>query len=280
MTIATASLGPDKVPGAALNLPLAIFLATATAFAAYAMPADTFSGLVEATGLPAILPAAQAPLGQTARVAFIAVASLLALAGAWGLLSAIDRIEAREPEELPEIPAVPRIRRADAHPDAPSRRPLSAADLGEPLPRAAPRGVAPASTPAPSAAPEESEEEEELELAEMARFPSFLEPVQPEAANEDEEEEAPLDLTDEAAEPAAAEPLDFGAVAARIALPQDDPSQNVGRLMQRLEAGLQRRSGSPAQEASRPAAAPAPGGPAGHRLRSAIGDLRKMAERG
>jgi hypothetical protein len=105
-------------------------------FFTFAMPRDLFERLVGATGLPAMVPAAQPPLGDTARIAFVAAAALGAFLLAWLLLRALDKRPAaavREPAaDLPADP--PRLRRADMHPDAPSRHPLRAgSDLGVPL---------------------------------------------------------------------------------------------------------------------------------------------------
>jgi hypothetical protein len=107
------------------------------AFALFAVPDDLFAGLVEASGLPSVLAAAQPPLGNTARFAAIAVASTAAFLFVWLVLRALGgkpvqakRRTAPVPIEVP----LPRIRRADAHPDAPARRPLLAGlELGVPF---------------------------------------------------------------------------------------------------------------------------------------------------
>lgn len=97
-----------------------------------AMPADALESLVWNSGVAALLPVAAPPLGVTARallalgsgVLFAAVswAALYLLFGPGGFLVKPVRSE-----------GVPVIRRADAHPDAPPRRPMSSADLGMPL---------------------------------------------------------------------------------------------------------------------------------------------------
>ncbi|TXC69978.1 hypothetical protein FSB78_02680 [Sphingomonas ginsenosidivorax] len=102
------------------------------AIAFVAMPADTLESLVWNSGVAAVLPVAAPPLGVTARallalgsgVLFAAVtwAALYLLFGPGGFLVKPVRSE-----------GVPVIRRADAHPDAPPRRPMSSADLGMPL---------------------------------------------------------------------------------------------------------------------------------------------------
>ena len=97
-----------------------------------AMPAAMLESLVWNSGVAALLPVAAPPLGVTARallalgsgVLFAAVtwAALYLLFGPGGFLVKPVRSE-----------GVPVIRRADAHPDAPPRRPMSSADLGMPL---------------------------------------------------------------------------------------------------------------------------------------------------
>lgn len=115
--------------------------------------------LVRASGLPAFVPAAAPPLGDTARLGFIGLAALLAsgsvllvlalvLAGQrrraikrqedeiMGFMTSkftglfrkdMQRIEAEaaaEMEEEPPVELAPSVRRSDAHPDAPPRAPL------------------------------------------------------------------------------------------------------------------------------------------------------------
>jgi len=97
------------------------------------LPTAQLENLVWRTGVAALVPAAQPPLGVTAR-AVLAIATaavggavtwsaLFLLVGPGGLLTGrVDRED-----------GVPVVRRADAHPDAPPRRPMSAADLGTPM---------------------------------------------------------------------------------------------------------------------------------------------------
>lgn len=135
-----------------LDMAMAALAAASVGFVTFAMPDDLFAGLVTASGLPALLPAAEPPLGTTARLAVVAAAAI----GAFLLVSLALRAlgqpagpKAAKAEAVaePEAPPsgrrrsfmvkeeeAPRIRRADAHPDAPARRPLFAgSDLGEPL---------------------------------------------------------------------------------------------------------------------------------------------------
>lgn len=150
--MAGRSVSAGKTP---LDLGMAALAAASVGFVIFAMPDATFSGLVATSGLPALIPAAEPPLGQTARFAVMVAAAI----GTFFLVSLVLRAlgqqaprpkaAAPEPEVEPETEAppagrrrsfiaaeqpAPKIRRADAHPDAPARRPLFAgSDLGEPL---------------------------------------------------------------------------------------------------------------------------------------------------
>lgn len=94
---------------------------------------DALETLVSDTGIATLIPMAAPPLGATARVAIalgagalvaaILWSSLYLLVGPGGVFAGVRRRE----------DGVPVIRRADAHPDAPPRKPMSAADLGTPL---------------------------------------------------------------------------------------------------------------------------------------------------
>lgn len=118
------------------------------------MPAATLETWVWQSGIAALLPVAQPPLGATARavlaiggaslVGAVVWATLFLLFGPGGFLAG---------DELP-LDGMPVLRKADAHPDAPARRPLSASDLGAPMPPVAlspaePGQAAPVSEPPP-----------------------------------------------------------------------------------------------------------------------------------
>ena len=108
------------------------------------VPSDVLNAAVDRAGFASILPAAASPIGTTGRTilallagAAIAACGLLPQAKAWVL----DRMDtfARAPRTRVgsggEREEAPVVRRADAHPDAPPRRPIRAAsDLGDPLP--------------------------------------------------------------------------------------------------------------------------------------------------
>jgi hypothetical protein len=121
----------------------------ATVAAATLMPAVTLENLVWTSGIAALVPAAEPPLGVTARAvlalaggagaAAVTWAALYLLFGRGGYFNRVAKGEA----------GAPAVRRADAHPDAPPRRPMSAADLGTPL-----MEVVPAATREPAKAAE------------------------------------------------------------------------------------------------------------------------------
>ena len=94
------------------------------------LPAAWLEGAVVGSGIAALLTVAEPPLGATARavlalgggiaVAAVTWAALYLLFGPGGLIAL-----------KPARKDVPTVRRADAHPDAPPRWPLSAAELSE-----------------------------------------------------------------------------------------------------------------------------------------------------
>lgn len=132
----------------ALDLPVAALAGLAVAFAAFTIPADLFSDLVGASGLAEILPAAQPPLGTTARIATAAAGSLTMFGLAFMLLRWLDRFAVQAPAR-PVAGAGPKLRKRDVHPDAPAVRPISASlELGEPAP---PVAVKRTPSPAPPA---------------------------------------------------------------------------------------------------------------------------------
>lgn len=119
-----------------------------------ALPVGWIEGAVQASGVAALLPVAEPPLGATARAllalaggalaATIVWAALYILFGAGGLL--VPR---------PRAAGEPVFRRADAHPDAPPRRPLSVAELtATPAPIGRPAYPEPA-IPVPMSGPAE-----------------------------------------------------------------------------------------------------------------------------
>lgn len=256
---------------------LAALAALSAGFVAFAMPQPLFSGLVEASRLPEFVAAAQPPLGETARFAAAGAAALLTFAAVWGLMAVLGRVPAR-PEAEPEAEVeAPRLRRADSHPDAPARRPLLARDLGEPLdledfPQA----------PA----------EEEPALAETGHrpLPAFLVAQEPETKPVAEAEPEPQWATAEPMaepepdpEPEAERPpiAELAELAARLPETGEDPDQSLSQLVNRIEFGLSRkRQALPAADLPPAEDAPTEQDKVGHRLRSAINDLQKIASSG
>lgn len=267
--------GPRR---SALDLPVAALAGLAVAFAMFTIPDDLLAEAVAATGIGEVIAAAQPPLGTTARAVLAGGGALAAFIAAFLLLRWLDRFAHRAPAAAPKVieAAGPRIRRSDAHPDAPPCRPISASrDLGEPAPPARPASARPAPveqafTPEPATP--------------AASAPAVAEPTSPE----------------DAASPSAAIPFPWPD--APHAAPGQ--SQTLRELMARLEHGLARRERAaafasdpvaetpaaagpspapapetPAPETQEKAAPPAQPSPAGDRLQSAMDGLRALSVR-
>jgi hypothetical protein len=143
--VKAASRGGGKV---STDAAMAAFASLAVGFALFAMPADLFESL----------------FGSSIRVRILVGGVLLAFAAVFALLRALERLPSGGRRRSAEIPAEPpRLRRADAHPDAPPRWPIFARhELGAPLP---------AEQPEADQRPEGVEPEEVEHLAD-----SFAEP--------------------------------------------------------------------------------------------------------
>ncbi|HEY0012919.1 MAG TPA: hypothetical protein VGB79_08720 [Allosphingosinicella sp.] len=300
-----------------IDLPLAAVAALAVGFAAFVVPDHILSRIVEGSGLPSILSAAQPPLGTTARACIGAVAALATFGAVFTLLRLLggsggkaprrerDRNREREPAPMFEVHEVhddhdlpaPRLRRADIHPDAPARRPILAArELGEPdlrPPAPAPAepqeavveqaalapGFMPAHVPEPEPTPKP---EPDVVQSEEAAEPA------PHAPALDELELSGPDIQMIATEPVAAFEAAEPPVPADAAPAPREPvaDATIADLMARLERGLARRlHEAPAAVRPEPVRAPEPDpSPIFHsggddRLRSAIENLQKMAAR-
>ncbi|QCB43911.1 hypothetical protein E5673_18185 [Sphingomonas sp. PAMC26645] len=94
---------------------------------------DALEALVSDTGIAALIPMAAPPLGATARAILALGAGALVAAILWSSLYLLFGPGGVFAGTRPREDGVPVIRRADAHPDAPPRKPMSAADLGTPL---------------------------------------------------------------------------------------------------------------------------------------------------
>ena len=227
-----------------LDVFMAAVAAGSVAFVVYAMPDRHFGGLVEVSGLPQLLPAAQPPLGLTARIGALAAAALATFGLVWLLLRALGpkKPEPKRKTKPVEIDVAPKIRRADAHPDAPARRPIFAAlDLGDPDAQAEALAEA---------------------LAEDVAF-------------------TPLDEAEMEVEPFEPAPETVPAMAARLPEPPEAISATIPDLMQRLELGLLRKQSPDWPVAEAPPAEPAEdAAEIDDRLRSAIEGLQQLARRG
>jgi hypothetical protein len=98
------------------------------------LPQTALEDWVWQSGLPGLIAVAEPPLGTTARAVLALGAATLAAAVTWSalfLLIGPDGVFAPRPAAEEGVPV---LRRADAHPDAPARKPMSAADLGAPFP--------------------------------------------------------------------------------------------------------------------------------------------------
>ena len=243
-----------------LDIAMAALAASSVAFAIYAMPGAYFEQAVTSTGLPLIVDAAQPPLGATARLGAVLAAAAATFALVWLVLRSLGPKKAPVPKRQPEITEIeiepPKIRRADAHPDAPARRPILAGlDLGGSFDQLGTfDGEEPAVTPFEEVAEEEPEQRSEEE--DMRPFPSFLVLEQPE---------------EERDEPA------FEDLAAALPEVPEVEQTSIPHLMQRLELGLLRRERGSAQNGDRD---PGEAERIDERLRGAIADLQKLTARG
>lgn len=246
------------------------------------MPTDLFASLIDGAGLPLILSAAQPPLGSTARLAVMAAGAAFSFVSVWLLLNRLDGVGRRRTEIVPEPEwLAPRVRRADAHPDAPLRRPIFAgSDLGEPgednlvldsswldmaatVPghRAEDIGMpTPSSPDEADAAADESEGIASLAADEPA---------------DEQADESTLELRqDQMADEAEDQAVSTEALMARLPLPEGR-GESVSNLIERLDAGL--------AACEWPLAAASPGTrpePADNRLQAALDELQRIAGRG
>ena len=102
--------------------------------AVFSLPIGLLERLVWTSGVATMLSAAQPPLGPTARACLALGAAVVTGAVAWSLLFLLFGPGGLLGPRVGDAIAVePRVRRGDSHPDAPPRRPMTAADLGTPL---------------------------------------------------------------------------------------------------------------------------------------------------
>ena len=248
-----------------LALVAAAAFCVAAALGAFALPASLVENLVMDSGLPAVLAAAEPPLGFTARALLASGLGLFVGLVAWLGLSVvlagrsvtIGRFRAEA-----EPSAAPAIRRADAHPDAPPRPPLLATrDLGTPFLEIRASGREPVAT-----APEEIVEEPvepveqplpedldqplaafdpdampEVPLAAPVTLPSLSQPAKPAVFEPNERFEVYQLMPPVRPAPA---PELVTSREERIMRPETEAS--VHALLERLERGVARRT-APAQ---------------------------------
>lgn len=120
-----------------LPLPAGLTLGLGVAASVALAPGGWLEAAVRLSGAAALTSAAQPPLGGTARALIGTIAGVFTGATAWAalyLLIGPGGPFAREGGEG----GLPTVRTADAHPDAPPRRILSATELGSPPPPIAP----------------------------------------------------------------------------------------------------------------------------------------------
>lgn len=184
------------------------------------LPSRLLEAVVELAGLPAMLPAAQPPLGTTARLLLAGCGALFVGATVWAALYLLfgpggPFAKAGGTDGLPQV------RVADAHPDAPPRKPFSAADFGAPPP------------PVPMAPPVEQPLPSDLDQPLAAFDPAAIpdEPKQPVRPVEP--------ITPRAAKLAPGERIESFEISSRQA--EEAGATSVEALLERLEQGTFRR---------------------------------------
>jgi hypothetical protein len=194
------------------------------------LPTDTLEHLVWTSGVAALVPAAQPPLGPTARALLAAGGGLVTAAVVWSALfllfgpgGFLERKPRVKTAAVPSASRMPNVRRADAHPDAPPRRPMTAADLGTPLMEV---GTPPVEQPLPA----------DLDQPLAAFDPAALAVPTHESART-----APALAPGERIETFALTPPP-PATAPRAARREPASAQSIDALLRRLEEGAGRRS--------------------------------------
>jgi len=254
---------------------MGMILGLALAFFVFAMPRDVFEGIVSASGLPSMLAAAEPPLGQTARMIMAALAGGLSAILVSVLFLCIDW--PAEKKQRPPRPA------------------FSAAELGSLFDE--PEAVHPMPLRSAMAILDEEPITEKLEAIPVLELEEIVdfEPEQPKAEEASSVTDEPIFLDFSAfrskadtenkppvianglssAELAKPEPVKPAVKPMPIPAPNTIPAEeSIETLMQRLEAGLERRE----QDGKAEAQAPTPSLSASG-LRSTLDELRKMAVR-
>lgn len=300
-----------------IPLPLAVAAMTGISIVliAFMLPAGVLEALVAQSGLPAFLSAAEPPLGTTARGLIGATGGAAMALATWVLLRAL--------EGLPNI-RLPRLdrgangalfARADAAPQRPAesehkrRRPiLAGSDLGAPFHSVraeAARVPPPVKQPIiferiAESAPAEADPDWLLDAAASAepeivsdREPpaepasTALAPDPSEAVDDEPVVREPILIESPAVAPPPAEPVAVQPAAPVPAERRPAGDESIAALVQRLEAGLERRklvlasSRDDLLPAAEPVTDPAPIAPdIDAALRDALGTLQRMTARG
>ena len=115
----------EKLPGwgAAVS-------AVAVGLVFVALPSARLDAMIDAGGIAAVLSVAAPPLGAGARAVLALGGGALVAVVVWSVLYTLFGVGGILVSRPSSADGVPVVRRADAHPDAPPRRPLSAAELG------------------------------------------------------------------------------------------------------------------------------------------------------
>ena len=120
-------VGMDKLVAAAVAAVAAVSL--------FLVPAVVLERAAQASGLSDMFAPLAPPLGMKARIGL----ALMVAGTVFGMMLVVTRFLMRpkaaraEPQVQDDLPPAPRLRRRDAHPDAPARAPISAMrDFGEP----------------------------------------------------------------------------------------------------------------------------------------------------
>lgn len=261
--------------------PLLLALLTGGAVAAICMmlPGGVLESIVVASGLPGVLAAAEPPLGMTARALVAGVGGLAVAAAVWALLTALDR--------LPKI-KLPSMKRGSngamfarpveaPRPDAPvepvvRRRPiLAGADLGMPFDSVTEK-------PKPILAEKPVRAPAAVEDAPIALTPP--EPVEEIAAPILAEVEAEPEIV----APIAAEPEPEESIAPEPVMAAQPPrplpaTQSLTTLVDRLEAGFDRRRLALVSSREEPVRGAPPAPDIDAALRDALGTLQRMTAR-
>jgi hypothetical protein len=246
------------------------------------VPVNTLESLVMASGIPAVFSAAEAPLGFTARAVVALAAGTTVGVATWFVIYFLIGMRSVTMPRLAEPVAtkeqdLPILRRADAHPDAPARRPvLATRDLGTPFleVRAKTKAKAEPAPKPPEAQPIPADLDAPLSAYDPTAIPVFAaEPVRPVAPlfkkpaplRDPAERIETFELTP-AVRPAPriADWYPGPSTPKPIAAPRTDAT--IHALLDRLERGVARRE----------AAAPPPPPPS---LQDTLAELRKMATR-